>query len=64
MLLGPDVKAGVMGSGHCHGERILPSGSDAQRPRAFSHSGVHGMDSDRDNQVLQEFTQVSQHEDL
>ncbi|XP_070805544.1 protein capicua homolog isoform X2 [Pituophis catenifer annectens] len=58
MLLGPDVKAGVMGSGHCHGERILPSASDAQRPRAFSHSGVHGMDSDRDNQVLQELTQI------
>uniref|UniRef100_A0A8C6VPH5 Protein capicua homolog n=1 Tax=Naja naja TaxID=35670 RepID=A0A8C6VPH5_NAJNA len=53
-----DVKAGVMGSGHCHGERILPSASDAQRPRAFSHSGVHGMDSDRDNQVLQELTQI------
>ncbi|KAM6428562.1 protein capicua homolog isoform 1-T4 [Liasis olivaceus] len=58
MLLGPDGKVGILGSGHSHGERILPSGSDAQRPRAFSHSGVHGMESDRDNQVLQELTQI------
>lgn len=58
-LLGPEGKAGVMGSGHGHGERILPVvGTGAQRPRAFSHSGVHGLESDRDSQVLQELTQV------
>ncbi|XP_061452825.1 protein capicua homolog isoform X2 [Rhineura floridana] len=59
VLLGPEGKAGVAGSGHGHGERILPTaGPGAQRPRAFSHSGVHGMESDRDSQVLQELTQM------
>ncbi|XP_077192867.1 protein capicua homolog isoform X2 [Paroedura picta] len=58
-LLGPEGKAGVVGSGHGHGERILPvSGPGAQRPRAFSHSGVHGLESDHDSQVLQELTQM------
>ncbi|XP_015264895.1 PREDICTED: protein capicua homolog isoform X2 [Gekko japonicus] len=58
-LLGPEGKVGVMGAGHGHGERILPmSGPGAQRPRAFSHSGVHGLESDRDSQVLQELTQM------
>ncbi|XP_048355983.1 protein capicua homolog isoform X1 [Sphaerodactylus townsendi] len=58
-LLGSEGKAGLVGSGHGHGERILPMpGSGAQRPRAFSHSGVHGLESDRDSQVLQELTQM------
>uniref|UniRef100_A0A8D0HBZ9 Protein capicua homolog n=1 Tax=Sphenodon punctatus TaxID=8508 RepID=A0A8D0HBZ9_SPHPU len=56
-LLGPEGKAGVMGSGH--GERILHlAGPGAQRPRAFSHSGVHGLESERDSQALQELTQM------
>ncbi|XP_044290792.1 protein capicua homolog isoform X2 [Varanus komodoensis] len=59
VLLGPEGKAGVVGSGHGHGERILAAvGPGAQRPRAFSHSGVHGLESDRDSQVLQELTQM------
>ncbi|XP_060131609.1 protein capicua homolog isoform X2 [Zootoca vivipara] len=59
VLLGPEGKAGMVGSGHGHGERILPSaGPGAQRPRAFSHSGVHGMESNHDSQVLQELTQM------
>ncbi|XP_053123853.1 protein capicua homolog isoform X2 [Hemicordylus capensis] len=59
VLLGPEGKAGVVGTGHGHGERLLPMvGPGAQRPRAFSHSGVHGMESDRDSQVLQELSQM------
>lgn len=59
VLMGPEGKAGIIGSSH--GERILPmAGPGAQRPRAFSHSGVHGLESDRDSQVLQELTQVGQ----
>nr|XP_020663604.1 protein capicua homolog isoform X2 [Pogona vitticeps] len=59
VLLSAEGKAGVIGPGHGHGERILPTaGPGAQRPRAFSHSGVHGLESDRDSQVLQELTQM------
>ncbi|KAJ6663740.1 hypothetical protein lerEdw1_009819 [Lerista edwardsae] len=50
VLLGPDSKTGIVGSGH--GERMLAmAGPGAQRPRAFSHSGVHGLESDRDSQM-------------
>uniref|UniRef100_A0A8C3HJ05 Protein capicua homolog n=1 Tax=Chrysemys picta bellii TaxID=8478 RepID=A0A8C3HJ05_CHRPI len=57
-LAGPESKAG--GTGHVPGERLshVP-GAGAQRPRAFSHSGVHGLDAgERDSQALQELTQV------
>ncbi|XP_062818739.1 protein capicua homolog isoform X3 [Anolis carolinensis] len=53
VLLGPEGKAGLAGSGaEGRGERILPvTGTGAQRPRAFSHSGVHGMESDWESQM-------------
>lgn len=58
MLAGPEGKAG--GTGHVPGERLIHvAGSGAQRPRAFSHSGVHGLNTgERDSQALQELTQV------
>ncbi|XP_067317745.1 protein capicua homolog isoform X2 [Anolis sagrei] len=51
VLLGPEGKAGLAGA-EGRGERILPTtGTGAQRPRAFSHSGVHGMESEWESQV-------------
>ncbi|XP_030398975.1 protein capicua homolog isoform X3 [Gopherus evgoodei] len=57
-LAGPEGKAGA--TGHVPGERLIHvQGAGAQRPRAFSHSGVHGLDAgERDSQALQELTQV------
>uniref|UniRef100_A0A674KEG9 Protein capicua homolog n=1 Tax=Terrapene triunguis TaxID=2587831 RepID=A0A674KEG9_9SAUR len=57
-LAGPESKAG--GTGHAPGERLIHvPGAGAQRPRAFSHSGVHGLDAgERDSQALQELTQM------
>ncbi|KAG6921506.1 capicua transcriptional repressor, partial [Chelydra serpentina] len=57
-LAGPEGKAG--GAGHAPGERLIhAAGAGAQRPRAFSHSGVHGLDAgERDSQALQELTQM------
>ncbi|XP_050786405.1 protein capicua homolog isoform X6 [Gopherus flavomarginatus] len=57
-LAGPEGKAGA--TGHVPGERLIHvQGAGAQRPRAFSHSGVHGLDAgERDSQALQELTQM------
>ncbi|XP_044846983.1 protein capicua homolog isoform X2 [Mauremys mutica] len=57
-LAGPEGKAGA--TGHVPGERLIHvPGAGAQRPRAFSHSGVHGLDAgERDSQALQELTQM------
>ncbi|TFJ96407.1 rhodopsin kinase-like [Platysternon megacephalum] len=58
VLAGPEGKAG--GTGHVPGERLIHvPGAGVQRPRAFSHSGVHGLDAgERDSQALQELTQM------
>nr|XP_060622636.1 protein capicua homolog [Anolis sagrei ordinatus] len=55
VLLGPEGKAGLAGA-EGRGERILPTtGTGSQRPRAFSHSGVHGMESEWESQVWGHF---------
>ncbi|XP_074075484.1 protein capicua homolog isoform X3 [Macrotis lagotis] len=56
-LLSTDVKTPASGPGAT--ERLHPAGSGPTRPRAFSHSGVHGLDgSEPDSQALQELTQM------
>uniref|UniRef100_A0A8C0G0Y8 Protein capicua homolog n=1 Tax=Chelonoidis abingdonii TaxID=106734 RepID=A0A8C0G0Y8_CHEAB len=58
VLAGPEGKTGA--PGHVPGERLIHvPGAGVQRPRAFSHSGVHGLDAgERDSQALQELTQM------
>ncbi|XP_038622978.1 LOW QUALITY PROTEIN: protein capicua homolog [Tachyglossus aculeatus] len=54
-LLASEAKA--PGSGGA--ERVLPGGPGPARPRAFSHSGVHGLEGgEADGQALQELTQM------
>ncbi|XP_056653018.1 protein capicua homolog isoform X4 [Monodelphis domestica] len=56
-LLGPEAKAPTSGPGAV--ERLHPAGPGPSRPRAFSHSGVHGLDGgESDSQALQELTQM------
>lgn len=57
-LLSSDTKA--PGSSSCGAERLHAiGGPGSARPRAFSHSGVHGLDGGEvDSQALQELTQV------
>uniref|UniRef100_A0A8D0QE59 Protein capicua homolog n=1 Tax=Sus scrofa TaxID=9823 RepID=A0A8D0QE59_PIG len=57
-LLSSDTKA--PGSASCGAERLhTVGGPGSARPRAFSHSGVHGLDGGEvDSQALQELTQM------
>uniref|UniRef100_A0A7N4V7S6 Protein capicua homolog n=1 Tax=Sarcophilus harrisii TaxID=9305 RepID=A0A7N4V7S6_SARHA len=56
-LLGTEVKTPASGPGTA--ERLQPVGPGPTRPRAFSHSGVHGLDGgEPDSQALQELTQM------
>ncbi|XP_051845461.1 protein capicua homolog isoform X2 [Antechinus flavipes] len=56
-LLGTEVKTPASGPGTA--ERLHAAGPGPTRPRAFSHSGVHGLDGgEPDSQALQELTQM------
>ncbi|XP_072464000.1 protein capicua homolog isoform X2 [Notamacropus eugenii] len=56
-LLGTEGKNPTSGPGTA--ERLHAAGPGPTRPRAFSHSGVHGLDGgEADSQALQELTQM------
>uniref|UniRef100_A0A8C8SJ44 Protein capicua homolog n=1 Tax=Pelusios castaneus TaxID=367368 RepID=A0A8C8SJ44_9SAUR len=56
VLAGPEGKAPAPGERLIH---VAGPGVQHPRPRAFSHSGVHGLEvGERDSQALQELTQM------